>query len=118
MEAKKAEFFMILDGEPYKVKGAVFDYKGRLIGASTNETPFWALIDIKTGMFIGVFFDNPLDPDVKINIDELLENFDDIDCFYADSRARCAEKIKAAYDAEPDVKRQVFGEVENGNETS
>ena len=47
---------------------------------------------------------NPLDK--ENTLDDLIECFDD---FCLDEQKRCAEKIKAAYDAEPDVKRQVFG---------
>ena len=34
MEAKKAEFFIIIGEEPDKVKGVVFNYKGRLLGVN------------------------------------------------------------------------------------
>ena len=114
MEAKKAEFFIIIGEEPDKVKGVVFNHKGRLLGINSDEKPipFWLLVDIKTGLVVNLCFYNPLDSENEKSVDELLDDFDNTDRInaYKDLRARNAEKIKAAYEANPDVKRQVFGE--------
>lgn len=108
MDARPAEFFIILAEEPHKVKGVVFNYKGRLLGVNDGvkggETIVWSPIGIKTGMSIGLTTRNPLDK--ENTLDDLIECFDD---FCLDEQKRCAEKIKAAYEANPDVKRQVFG---------
>lgn len=116
MKTRKAEFFIVVENffndgiRVRKTSGVVFDYKGRLCGLdlwSDGSNSIWGPIDIKTGMYIGKTSRNPLDDKNEELMDELIERFDEFDL---EKQKRCAKIIKAAYDANPDMKRQVFGE--------
>lgn len=114
MKTRKAEFFVTVgnfnDGiRARKVNGVVFDYKGRLFGLdkfSDESIGVWMPMDIKTGMNIGVTGRNPLNDKGEEFMDFLIECFDE---FELEKQKQCAKIIKAAYDANPDIKRQVFG---------
>ncbi len=115
IETRKTEFFVTVenyfgDVTAHKTNGIVFNYKGRLLGIglwSDESKSVWAPIDIKTGMGIGLTTRNPLDKKSEESMDNLIECFNE---FASNEQKRRAKIIKAAYDAEPDIKRQVFGE--------
>ena len=114
METRKAEFFVAVGNlndviGVRKTNGVVFDYKGRLFGLdefSDESKGVWMPMDIKTGMNIGVTGRNPLDDKGEEFMDDLIECFNE---FELEKQKWCAKIIKAAYDANPDIKRQVFG---------
>ena len=114
MKTRKAEFFVAVGNlndviGVRKTNGVVFDYKGRLFGLdqlSDESKGVWLPMDIKTGMNIGVTGRNPLDDKGEEFMDDLIECFNE---FELEKQKWCAKIIKAAYDANPDIKRQVFG---------
>lgn len=115
IETRKAEFFVVVENfndgiRARKTNGVVFDYKGRIFGLdqwSDESKSVWMPIDIKTGMDIGMTSQNPLDDKGEKIMDDLIECFDE---FELEKQKRYAKIIQTAYDAFPDIKRQVFGE--------
>jgi len=113
MEARPAEFFITDVGtdEVYKINGVVFKRQGRLLGTCFRfySSGFeWLTYDIKTGLCVSSYGSYPTTEKAIAYFDERIKCFDEA-ITEADEN-HYAAMIKKAYDANPDIKRQVFGE--------
>ena len=112
MDVKPAEFFITDAGadEVYKINGVVFNRQGRLLGSCIRfySSSFeWLTYDIKTGLCVSDYCFYPATEQGIAYLDEMLKGFDEA-LTDADEK-HYAAMIKKAYDANPDVRRQVFG---------
>ena len=113
MDVKPAEFF-IMDraaGKVHKVSGVVFKRKSRLLAACIrfySDSFVWFTHDVKTGLCVDASDYYPATDKAIATLDEEIKRFNK--AIPKEERKHYAAMIKKAYDANPDMKRQVFGE--------
>lgn len=112
MDVKPSEFFItdVCADEVRKVSGVVFKRKSRLLTARIRFYSggfVWFTHDVKTGLCVVASDYYPATEQTIERLDEEIKRFDK--AIPKGERKHYAAMIKKAYDANPDVKRQVFG---------
>ena len=113
MDVKPAEFFIMDVGtdEVHKINGVVFKRQGRLLGTCFRFYSggfVWFTHDVKTGLCVDASDYYPATDKAIATLDEEIKRFNK--AIPKEERKHYAAMIKKAYDAHPDVRRQVFGE--------
>lgn len=113
MDVKPVEFFITDVGtdEVHKINGVIFKRQGRLLGACIRfySSSFeWLTYDIKTGLCVSDYCFYPATEQGIAYLDKRIKEFDKV--LTEVDEKHYGSMIKKAYDANPDVRRQVFGE--------